>query len=292
MKGAQTLLQVFQEPKLQEQNKAVYTALKHTLLQTSTVPMTEGNKMKMRQTSFSVSLHFGALKVFLTTNSADTYSPITLLLYVGGRATEPASADDGLVRASALNLFEDAPDMPTLQRMHQIVAQHPSIQARLFLLMEQITITELLCGTGASLGNTSLDSLDKTPTSIYGFEDDYASNGSPGLANFMTSLFEPLEAQGRGFAHGHKKVNGVPTARVATLKKAFANSDEQLLSFMERMRDDVLVAASTLQYNSATLLARQLWGLRSYQNHSRKDNKCKVAWTEVPRSMEKSCEHI
>ena len=46
-KGAQTLIQALQSPKLAETNKAVYTALKHTLLQTSTVPLTEGNKMKM-----------------------------------------------------------------------------------------------------------------------------------------------------------------------------------------------------------------------------------------------------
>jgi hypothetical protein len=37
--------------------------------------------------------------------------------------------------------------------------------------------------------------LDKTPDCI-AFEDDYVSDGSPGLVNFLTSMIEPLEAQG------------------------------------------------------------------------------------------------
>ena len=135
-KGAQTLLQVFNSPKLAATNKSVYTALKHTLLQTSTVPITEGNKMKMRHMSFSVTLLFGSLKAFVTTNFADTYTPLTVLLYDCGKTAEPGTTEDALVGEMTLNLFEDAPSMPTLQRMHQIVAQHPCIQARLFLLLE------------------------------------------------------------------------------------------------------------------------------------------------------------
>ena len=42
--GAQTLIQVFQSPKLSEEHRTVHTALKQLLMQTATVPLTEGNK--------------------------------------------------------------------------------------------------------------------------------------------------------------------------------------------------------------------------------------------------------
>ena len=60
-----------------------------------------------------------------------------------------------------------------------------------------------------------LKSGDMSYMSIYQIEDDFASDGSPGIANFVTSMIEPLEAQGRGFSHGHKKTTGVPASRVA-----------------------------------------------------------------------------
>ena len=214
--------------------------------------------MKMRQMSFSVTLLFGSLKAFVTTNFADTYTPVTVLLYNCGRATEPADDIDGLIGEMTLNLFEDTPSMPTLQRMHQIVAQHPFIQARLFLLLEQLTVTELLCGNYISIGTTVLDSLDRPPTTVYDYEDCYASDGNPGIANLMTCMMEPLEAQGRGFSHGHKKVTGVPATRVAALKNMFAAGDDELKQNMQRIRDESLRAAVTFQYVSATLLAKQL----------------------------------
>ena len=257
--GAQTILQCFQTPRLSETNKPVFTALKQLLIHTATVPLTEGNKMKMRSTSYAVTLYFGALKVFLTTNFADTYSPITVLLYDGGRLLDAGEDCGNFVGAARINLFEDAPTMPTLQRMHQLVASYPTIQARLFLLMEQLTITELLGGLRASIGCEQLDSLDPWPRgTIYKCEDDYISDGSPGLANFMTCLLEPLEAQGRGFVHGHKKVTGVPRLSAANIKRIFTQGDAQVSSFMTQMRAAVLQAASTLQYESAVLPAKQM----------------------------------
>ena len=71
-------------------------------------------------------------------------------------------------------------------------------------------------------------------------------------------MLEPLEAQGRGFAHGHKKITGVPCSRAATLRQWFAKEDAELKAFMVKLRRDVLCAAETLQYDSATELARQL----------------------------------
>ena len=85
--------------------------------------------MKMRQMSFSVTLLFGSLKAFITTNFADTYSPLTVMLYDCGRCGTDGQGCEVEVGSSSISLLEDAPKMPTLQRMHKIVAQHPTVQA-------------------------------------------------------------------------------------------------------------------------------------------------------------------
>ena len=256
--GAQTLIQVFQSPKLSEEHRTVHTALKQLLMQTATVPLTEGNKIKARRQSFALTLHFGPLKLFLTCNFADTYSPITLLLYAG-KDSQVNDEDGPLLYhgQASVNLFEESPNMPTLQRMHQIVARHPVIQARLFMLMERLTHHELLCGHRVVLGSVGLESPDPK-CSMFQLEDDYASDGQPGLANFMTSLIAPLEAQGRGFEHAHKKVTGVPSTKIAELEKLFQESDDTLKDWMVSMRDAVLKAADTIQYESAIRPAQQL----------------------------------
>ena len=123
--------------------------------------------------------------------------------------------------------------------------------------MEQLTVAEFLCIQGAFIGNMSLDCLDPG-LSQWEAEDAHASNGSPGFANFVTSMIEPLESQGRGFAHGRKKVNGVRSCRAARLQRIFETNDEELHAFLKRLRVAVLEAASTIQYDAADLPAAQL----------------------------------
>ena len=247
--GAKSLLEVFVAPETKKRNPKLHIALKHLFMQTAVVPLTEGNKIKMRHMSFASSLYFGALKLFMTTNFADTYSPLVLKLYGAG--------DERYIGEIKIDLFEDAPNMPTLKRMHEIVAAHPSIQARLFLLMEQLTITELLCARSAFIGDTILESQDKS-FDFHDREDEYASDGSPGLANFLACLIEPLETQGRGFTHGHKQVMGVPQTRIAAVEEMFQSTDEELQKTLARIREVVLQAVSTIQYDSAELAAKQL----------------------------------
>ena len=258
-RNAHSLLSALQSPQVRELNHPVHTALKSLLMQTATVPLTEGNKMKIRQQSFAMSYYFGSLKLFMTTNFADTYSPIIMQLY---ETSATDGADDDAARQERrlgevrTNLFRDNPEMPTLQRMHQLVARHPTLQANLFMLMEKLVITELLCIQGAFIGNFQLGSLEQLP-SRYEVEDEYASNGEPGLANFATSMIEPLEAQGRGFAHGHKKITGVPSQSVKKLRNMFLKKDDDLKQYLNDLRDKVLHAASSIQYDSATASARQ-----------------------------------
>ena len=90
------------------------------------------------------------------------------------------------------------------------------------------------------------------------WEDDLASTGEPGLANFAASLLQPLESQARGFTHGHKKVISVPRARAAHMREIFKKGDAELKAFMASLRNAVILAASSIQYDSACLPAEQL----------------------------------
>ena len=94
-------------------------------------------------------------------------------------------------------------------------------------------------------------------------EDDFASTGEIGIAHFVRAALKPLEAQGRGFSHGHEKVISVPRTRAARLKQLFIatpteHCKDELTKWCEDARDAVLRAASTLQYDSAVLPGAQL----------------------------------
>ena len=104
--------------------------------------------------------------------------------------------------------------MPTLQKMHQITAASPRSTAKLFLLMEELSYRHLYRVDQAWLGNFRL----KSPTGAYNKEDDFASNGLRGLADFVTALFKCIESQARGFAHGHGKVHSIPDGTLGLLK--------------------------------------------------------------------------
>ena len=203
--------------------------------------------MATRHFGFALSNHFGPLKLFCTVMFADTYSPITVALYDGelsGVAVERARC---LGRAT-VKLFENTPRMPTLRDMHRIVAAHPTIQARLFLLLEGVLLTEMLCVQDAFIGEVSLNVVPNSmPPRCTSYEDDYASNGEPGLANFATALLSPLEAQGRGFSHGHTKVMGVPHTAEGKLRHMFEQEDEALREILQRGRSfcDALLRSCT-----------------------------------------------
>ena len=60
--NASSLTSVFTAPAVRENNKAVQTALKHLLLATANVPLTEGYKQATRHFGFALTNHFGPLK--------------------------------------------------------------------------------------------------------------------------------------------------------------------------------------------------------------------------------------
>ena len=90
--------------------------------------------MSLRELSFALNMYDGPLSIFLTTNFADIYSPITVILMNG--AGEPLGKRE-------VNLLENEPCMPTLQAMHRALAKHPMLQVELLLLPDDLVRAEL-----------------------------------------------------------------------------------------------------------------------------------------------------
>ncbi|CAE7242551.1 unnamed protein product [Symbiodinium microadriaticum] len=94
-------------------------------------------------------------------------------------------------------------------------------------------------------------------------DDDWASSATPGLSGMVVAAFEPLEAQGRGFQHGHRKVRGRPAGIVQLWKSLMQNMlsaehcEDELRSSVKSRNENLLQAVSSVQYESALLPAKQ-----------------------------------
>ena len=100
-------------------------------------------------------------------------------------------------------------------------------------------------------------------------EDDFASSGDFGLAALVRSLIKALEAQGRGFAHGHEKTHSEPITKAMDLLLLFlgkadagasehgVQQEEALSAWMAEHRAACLRDATTKQYDSSVESARQ-----------------------------------
>ena len=124
------------EHKLLPLFKPLFKALQYVTFQTANIPLTQGYKMSLRQLGFALNVYDGPLTVFLTTNFADLYSPITATLMNGAGE---------LLGKRVVNSLDNAPCMPTLQAMHRALAKHPMLQVELFLLLDNLVHTELCC---------------------------------------------------------------------------------------------------------------------------------------------------
>lgn len=94
-------------------------ALQYVNFQTANITLTQGYKISLRHLGFALNVYDGPLTVFLTTNFADMYSPITVILMNG--AGEPLGE-------RMVNLPDNTPTMPTLEAMHRALAKHPMLQ--------------------------------------------------------------------------------------------------------------------------------------------------------------------
>ena len=119
-----------------------------------------------------------------------------------------------------VHLLDNEPHMPTLQAMHRALAKHPMLQVELFLLLDELVHAELCC-MEAFIGMRKYGIRNaEQPVR----EDDFASSIQIGIAQFPRSALKPLEAQGRGFTHGHEKIISVPRTRAARLKQLFTKA--------------------------------------------------------------------
>lgn len=107
------------------------TALRQVLISTKDVPLTDGYKRNLRHESHNLNVTEGALVVFATFNFADTYSPLLFQLVREG-------SEQHIGQDMVCHLTDDAPNMPSLQEMHQLIARSPRAQAKFFLLMDDI----------------------------------------------------------------------------------------------------------------------------------------------------------
>ena len=240
---------------------AVQKTLQHVLMHTATTAFSEGAKTTFRHMGQAMNERFGPFSSFFTTNFADTYHVLTQVLAQG--AFEPLGR-------RPLNILQDSPLMPTSEEMHKIVAARPMVQANLFLFLDAITHQNLLCARRVFLGKQKYDPCfrwrDEPPV-----EDDFASSGDFGVSALLRSLIKALEAQGRGFAHGHEKHHSEPRVKAIDLIALFLGEDYQgsgaaehagdrdgeLQTWMAQHRAEHLRDAATKQYDSAVESARQ-----------------------------------
>ena len=102
-------------------------------------------------------------------------------------------------------------------------------------------------------------------------EDDFTSTGDLGISAFCRALIKVLEAQGRGFAHGHEKHHSEPRTKAIDLITLFLGDDNQasgaaehgvdrdskLQTWMATHREAHLRDAATKQFDCAVESARQ-----------------------------------
>ena len=256
----------------------VKTALRTLLLSTSEVPGTEGRKGKLRFDGHGSNLLFGGPSFFATPNFADTYNPLVKLLHDGpgedshlvatrtgravesgggasqpakpgstGGASQPAQAPQD--RPGGGYLADAEPTMPSLRSMHETVAADPRAQAKFFLLMSELHYRYIIGIERLHIGRAT---LARPPRPVH---DEVASSLQPYVTPGTTDLQAPLEAQGRGFTHGHGKGHSVLGPTLRWLRRAVASG---LTPAARRMSEALLSTAGSVQYESARESGRQL----------------------------------
>ena len=182
------------------------TALKQVLISTKDVPLTDGYKRSLRHEGHNLNVTEGALVVFATFNFADTYSPVLFRLVQEG--LYPGSAAPPALEIKC-TLTDDAPDLPSLQQMHQLIAESPRAQAKFFLLMDDIADVYFMGMDYSFVGRHHVQQSFHHKFR----EDTLASTGIPSLGGYGVAELEPFESQQRGFEHGHRKKYSIPKVR-------------------------------------------------------------------------------
>lgn len=150
------------------------------------------------------------------------------------------------------------PPMPSLRRMHEIVAADPRGQAKFFLLMSELHYRYLLGIGRLHIGRLTLSaSLQPCIT--------------PGTTDFQA----PLEAQRRGFTYGHGKDHSILGPSMRWLRRSV---DTGLTAAVTRMREQLLVTAVTVQYDAPRECGKQLGAELRAEPCTRRSNSGRAEW--------------
>ena len=227
------------------------TALRQVLISTRDVPMTDGYKRNLRHESHNLNVTEGALVVFATFNFADTYSPLLFQLVRGG----PGGSVEHIGHDIEFRLTDDAPEMPSLQQMHQLIAQSPRAQAKFFLLMDDIADIYFMGMDQSFIGRHHVQQSFHHKHR----EDSLASTAMPSLGGYGVAELEPFESQERGFQHGHRKKYAIPKNNEREIIEKFKNHNQtELHDMFQDLKGALLRCAETLQYEASTLPAEQM----------------------------------
>ena len=153
------------------------------------------------------------------------------------------------------DLSAEQPDMPSLHRMHQLIAQSPRAQVQFFKLMDDIADIYFMGIDGSSIGR------HKVPQrfSHHLQEDRFACTCMPSLAGYGIAELEPFESQARGFQHGHRKVYKIPATREQEVVRLFREQDPTVLhGLLQKLRQAMISCAESLQYEASILPAAQM----------------------------------
>ena len=114
-------------------------------------------------------------------------------------------------------LTDDAPNMPSLQQMHQLIAQSPRAQAKFFLLMDDIADIYFM---GMDFSFIGRHHVQQSFHHRYR-EDQLASTAIPSLGGYGVAELEPFESQERGFKHGHRNKYAIPRSNEREIIEEF-----------------------------------------------------------------------
>ena len=145
--------------------------------------------------------------------------------------------------------------MPTLEKMHQLVARSPRAQAKFFLLADDIVDIYFMGMDQSFIGRHQ---VQQSFHQRYR-EDGFASTAMPSLGGLGIAELEPMESQQRGFQHGHRKKYAIPCTREQDLIKMFQAKDStELHGLFSELKNALIRCAETLQYESSCLPAKQM----------------------------------
>jgi len=226
-------------------SKELATALRQVLISTKDVPLTDGYRRNLRHEGHNLNLAFGSLTVFVTFNFADNYAPLLFKLCNGEEVIGDITCD----------LSAEQPDMPSLHRMQQFIAESPRAQVQFFKLMDDIVDIYFMGIDGSFIGQHHVQHVFSHTLR----EDRFPCTCIPGLGGFGIAELEPFESQARGFQHGHRKVYKIPATRENDVVRLFREQDPAVLhTLLQDLQQALISCAESLQYEASTLPATQM----------------------------------